>query len=245
MSREIYFISDAHLGSGGPGADDQVKLERLKDLFDHLPAKDARLCILGDLFDFWFEYRTVVQIEHLEIIGLLRFLRDRGMEIDLLVGNHDYWIGNFLQKRLGIGIHHGPVVIEQDGRRFYLAHGDGLGQGDLGYKILKLLIRNPLTVGLFGLLHPDLGVPLARWFSQFSRRHLTRGKYADPSPLVEVARKKFSEGFDFVVLGHTHRPHRHQEGSRVYLNLGDFMEHFTYGVYRDGQLTLENIKPES
>lgn len=244
MSREIYFISDVHLGSVGPGADDHAKMERLKGIFDHLPTKDARLFILGDLFDFWFEYRTVVQIEHLEMIGLLRSLRDRGMEIDLLVGNHDFWIGPFLQKRLGIGIHRGPVVIEQDGRRFYLAHGDGLGRGDPGYKVLKFLIRNPLTVWLFGLLHPDLGVPLARWFSRFSRRHLTRGKYVDPSPLVEVAQKKFSEGFDFVVLGHTHRPHRHQEESRVYLNLGDFMEHFTYGAYRDGQLTLENIKLE-
>ncbi len=242
MSSAIYFISDVHLGSAGPAGDDQRKILRLRELFGLISGPQDRLFILGDLFDFWFEYRTVVQKEHLEVIGLLKELRSRKVAIDLLVGNHDFWAGDFLARDLGITVHRQPLALEVDGKRMFLAHGDGMGKGDLGYKVLKVVLRNPFTIWLYRLLHPDLGVPLAKWFSQISRRHLTRDMHLDPGPMIEAARVKFSQGFDHVLIGHTHRPLFHEEAGNIYVNLGDFINSFSYAVFRDGVLSLEYLK---
>lgn len=242
MSSVIYFISDVHLGSAGHSESDREKLARLGLLFDRMAGPDDRLFILGDLFDFWFEYRTVIQKEHLEIIGLLKSLISRGVAVDLLAGNHDFWIGDFLSRELGITVHHQPLALEIGGKKMFLAHGDGLGKGDLGYKILKMVLRNPFTIWLYRLLHPDLAIPFAKWFSQISRNHLTRDMHLDPGPMIEVARKKFALGFDYVLLGHTHLPVLHQEKGNIYINLGDFIASFSYAVFRNGVLSLEYMK---
>jgi UDP-2,3-diacylglucosamine hydrolase len=242
MSSAIYFISDAHLGAIGYTISDEQKLAKLRLLFERIAGPDTRLFILGDLFDFWFEYHTVVQKEHLEMIGMLKGLRNSGVVIDLLVGNHDFWVGDFLSRELGINIHRRPVVLEIEGKRFFLAHGDGQGRGDLGYKIMKPVLRNPFTIWLYRLLHPDMAIPLAKWFSKISRNHLTKGMRADPGPLIEVARRKFSAGFDYVLMGHTHFPVLHEEKGCIYINLGDFIKNFSYAVFRDGKLSLEHLK---
>ncbi|MDQ7797713.1 MAG: UDP-2,3-diacylglucosamine diphosphatase [Candidatus Edwardsbacteria bacterium] len=238
----IYFISDVHLGSAGHSGSDREKLSKLGLLFDRITGPGDRLFILGDLFDFWFEYRSVIQKEHLEILGRFKDLRSRGVAVDLLVGNHDFWIGDFLSRELGITVHRQSLALESGGKKMFLAHGDGLGKGDLGYKILKVVLRNPFTIWLYRLLHPDLAIPFAKWFSQVSRNHLTRDMHLDPGPMLEVAREKFAQGFDFVLLGHTHLPTVHEENGKIYINLGDFIASFSYAVFRDGILTLEYIK---
>ncbi len=238
----IYFISDVHLGSAGHSGSDREKLAKLSLLFGRMAGPGDRLFILGDLFDFWFEYRSVIQKEHLEIIRLLKDLRSRGVTVDLLVGNHDFWIGDFLSRELGITVHRQPLALEAGGKKMFLAHGDGLGKGDLGYKMLKVVLRNPFTIWLYRLLHPDLAIPFAKWFSQVSRNHLTRDMHLDPGPMLEVAREKFAQGFDCVLLGHTHLPTVHEENGKIYINLGDFIASFSYAVFRDGVLTLEYIK---
>jgi len=239
MSSPIYFISDIHLGAHNQLGDDDVKIARLDALFDQIAEQGARLFILGDLFDFWFEYNTVVQKDHLVIIEMLAKLRRRGIQIDLLVGNHDFWVGRFFKHHLGINIHRDPFELQIADKIIFLAHGDGLGKGDLGYKAIKVLLRNPFTIWLYGLIHPDIAVPLAKWFSKISRNcH----QPLDPKPLIDFAELKFSQGYDHVVMGHIHLPVIHQQNGHSYLNLGDFITHFSYGIYQNGILSLEYLQ---
>lgn len=235
----IYFISDIHLGASDQLGGDDLKIARLNALFEQIAEQGARLFILGDLFDFWFEYHAVVQKDHLAVIEMLAKLRRRGIQIDILVGNHDFWIGGFFKHRLGINIHRRPFELLIDDKKIFLAHGDGLGKGDLGYKAIKLLLRNPVAIWLYGLIHPDIAVPLAKWFSKASRNN---HKSLDPRPLIDFAEVKFAQGYDHVVMGHIHLPAVHQKNGRSYLNLGDFITHFSYGTYQDGILSLEYLK---
>lgn len=241
MSRTIYLISDAHLGAGSP-AEEARKMAHLKKLFRRILDDRAALIILGDLFDFWFEYRTVIQIEHLPVLRLLQELSDSGCQVTLLAGNHDFWFGDFLVKNIGVKIAGDSLILEEAGRRFFLAHGDGLGPGDWGYKILRAILRFPLHIRLYRLLHPDLGIPLAKWCSRISRNHITRDRYLKRDPLWQEARVKFAQGYDAVILGHIHLPVLRQEEDKIYCNLGDFITHFTYGRLTDGTLTLEKIE---
>lgn len=240
MSRTLYLVSDAHLGAGDPGLE-ALKLKRLAWLFRRVADEKAELAILGDLFDFWFEYRTVVQSEHLGIIRLLEELRGTGCPIYMVAGNHDFWMGDFIRRRLGIQVEMDSLSLERDGGRIYLAHGDGLGPGDTGYKVLKAVLRFPPNVWLYRLLHPDLAIPLAKWFSGISRNHITKDRYLERDPLWQVAREKFRLGYQAVAMGHVHIPALRREGESTYCNLGDFITHFTYGRLQDGRLTLERI----
>ncbi|MBI4726554.1 UDP-2,3-diacylglucosamine diphosphatase [candidate division TA06 bacterium] len=240
MSRSFYFLSDVHLGAGDPGLE-RLKVSRLKKLFAIIKDQPGPLYILGDLFDFWFEYRTVVQSEHFEVLAEMLELRRAGVEITLLAGNHDYWTGSFLEQRLGMNIVKDDLTVELDGKKVLLCHGDGLDPSDRDYRILKAALRNPLNIRLFSLIHPDLAVSFAHWFSKVSRTHLTRDKYADQAPLERQAGRLFALGYQAVVFGHTHQPALKEKDGRVFLNLGDFFGNFTYAVYREGKFRLEKI----
>lgn len=240
MSRTLYLVSDAHLGAGSP-EQEALKLGRLSTLFRRVAEEKAALAILGDLFDFWFEYRTVIQSEHLGIIRLLEELKGKGCPIYMVAGNHDFWLGDFISRRLGIQVEMDSLSLEQEGCRIYLAHGDGLGPGDTGYKLLKAVLRFPPNIWLYRLIHPDLGIPLAKWFSRISRNHITKDRYLERDPLWQVAKEKFRQGYQAVAMGHVHIPSLRQEGENTYCNLGDFITHFTYGKLQDGRLTLEQM----
>lgn len=241
MSSAIYFLSDAHLGTG-PAEAERLKKANLAELFGRIKADRAGLYILGDLFDFWFEYRTVVQTAHVDIISMLKELRAAGIRVTYLAGNHDFWAGRFFTDELGIRVVKNQLELTLDGKRFFLAHGDGLETGDWAYKyLLKPVLRNPLSVWLYSLVHPDLGISFARWFSLVSRTHTDRQALRAGDPLRVAAAGFAGRGYDYVVLGHNHQPELTPIGTGVYLNLGDFFSHFTYGVYRDGVLTIESI----
>ena len=241
MSSSIYFLSDAHLGAG-PDATEALKKKNLLRLCDRVRADAADLYIAGDLFDFWFEYRTVVQTQHLDVIAMLKSLRTAGISITFLAGNHDFWVGRFFERELGIRVVKSWCELDAGGKRLFLAHGDGLERGDWGYRfLLKPLLRNPVSIWLFGLLHPDLAVPLARWISRTSRHAIAAQERKHGAPLREVAKAKLAHGYDAVVMGHCHAPELTVDGGKTYLNLGDFFEHFTYGVWRNGTLSLEKM----
>ncbi len=237
-SRSLYLISDAHLGASTP-EHEALKMKRLSTLFRQVIEEQAALAVLGDLFDFWFEYRTVVQSEHLEIIRLLADLRRAGCPVWMVAGNHDFWLGDFIRKQLGIQVAMDSLSLEWEGQPLFLAHGDGLGPGDAGYKILKAVLRFPANIWLYRLLHPDLGIPLAKWFSRISRRHITKDRYLKGDPLWPVAQEKFRQGYRWAVMGHIHMPALREEGGNIYCNLGDFIDHYTYGLIQDGRLRLE------
>ncbi|MDP2808498.1 MAG: UDP-2,3-diacylglucosamine diphosphatase [bacterium] len=241
MSIPFYFLSDAHLGAGSPELE-RLKLSRLKELFARIKDQPGPLYILGDLFDFWFEYRAVIQSEHFEVLAEMLELRQSGVEITLLAGNHDYWTGPFLEKQLGFKIVKDDLTIDLDGKKVLLCHGDGLDQTDWGYRALKAVLRNPLSIKTFGLIHPDLSVSFAQWLSKVSRNHLTKNKYLDQTPWERQAARLFALGYQAVVFGHTHHPALKDMGGHVFLNLGDFFKNFTYAVYRDGKFRLENIQ---
>jgi len=234
----VYFISDAHLGEHGRTVE-RRKEERLTSFFDHIGARATCLYVVGDLFDFWFEYRQVVPSGHHRILHQLAALVQGGTRVVYLAGNHDFWLGDFFPREIGVEISRDPLSVEHQGLSLYVAHGDGLAQPDRGYRILKRILRHPLNIRLYRLIHPDIGIPLAKLASASSRAYTDEKALELVNEYEQAAQKILSQGFDAVVLGHSHYPSLRSFGRKTYLNIGDWITHFTYGRLRDGQLTLQ------
>ena len=241
MSR-IFFISDAHLG-----LEDEEKERHRVDLllkfFNHVAHYGHRLYIVGDLFDFWFEYRYVIPRRYFRVICALQNLVEQNIRVEYITGNHDFWMEDFFEHDLGIRVHHQPLNMEYEGKHFYVAHGDGLAKSDVGYRVLKKILRHRFNIHLYRILHPDVGFRLALFCSHLSRNH--REIKNRDEEYTQYARARFTEGFDGVVLAHTHRPHEVHENGRTYVNIGDWMHHYSYGRLEKGQLSLEYWPVES
>lgn len=234
----VFFLSDAHLGA--ESVEREARREaRLHEFLTDLRGRAASLFIVGDLFDFWFEYRTAIPRRHFATLALLRDLRRSGVDIHYLNGNHDFWLGPFLSRELGLTTHSGALALEIQGRRLWVHHGDGLVGGDLGYRALRKMIRHPASIRLYQWLHPDLGFPLAHFFSHLSRGSRERRVLDGDRLWREVAEPRFAEGFDTVLVGHFHHVYQRSEGGRTFFVLGDWIEHFSYVVLQDGDLRLE------
>ncbi|RMD89432.1 MAG: UDP-2,3-diacylglucosamine diphosphatase [Calditrichaeota bacterium] len=248
--QNIYFISDAHLGSEAKDKE-LAKIELLLNFLDFVRQQADILYIVGDLFDFWFEYRHAIPKTSLKILAKLFQLVEKGVQVRYFAGNHDLWLGNFLQQELGIKIYHEPLDVIHNGLKFYIAHGDGLAKGDRGYRFLKRIFKNRLNIFLYRWLHPDVGVPLAKFFSNRSR---TKGENPFDEDYWNLATSLLGKGYDVVIFGHTHKPLFKRIDGRYYINLGDWIENFTYlhlkhttlQLYRwpSRQLFEESAKPE-
>jgi UDP-2,3-diacylglucosamine hydrolase len=238
MPAEVaYFFADAHLGTEAPERE-AAREARLHDFLRAVAGRATHLFVMGDLFDFWFEYRTAIPRRYFETLGALRDVRDAGVEITYLAGNHDFWLGTFMTETLGIRFHDGALPVTLQGRRLWLHHGDGLVGGDLGYRVLKKVLRNPLSIGAYRWIHPDLGIPLAHWVSRWSRGS-REGRPLEPTRLIrEIAAPRFAEGYDAVMVGHFHHRYEHRENGREFIILGDWIDDFTYAVLEDGRLSL-------
>jgi UDP-2,3-diacylglucosamine hydrolase len=235
--KKICFISDAHFGISLPGFDDR------ETLFFRFLEREAvtlsELYIVGDLFDFWIEYRHTIRPDYFLVLHHLKLLIDRGISVHYLAGNHDFALGPFLQKTMGIRIYPGALSRDIQGKRVYLYHGDGLIKRDVGYRILKKLLRNPLNQRIYKLLHPNIGVPLGSLVSGSSRKYLNR-------PLAEnlrneyrdCAKKRLNDGHDMVIYGHIHLPEFLSYPSGIYCNLGSWLQHYTYAIMENGALAL-------
>jgi len=235
----IYFISDAHLN--GEGEREAI----LTSFLDGIKGCEL-LYILGDLFDFWFEYRAVIPSQYIRTVCKLLELTQAGTKIVYLAGNHDFWLGKFLGSRIGVQVEPGPLLVEHQGLRMYLAHGDGFVKGEIGYRFLKRILRSPLNIALFRLLHPDFAFPLARGISRFSRGS-TQGRGERLMRDYErIASRLMRKGMDAVILAHIHRPLYKKLAGGVYINLGDWINHYTFGKLEKGVLSLERWRvPES
>lgn len=233
----MFFLSDAHLGAESKSREG-AREARLHDFLNSLPGRASALYIVGDLFDFWFEYRTAIPRRHFATLAVLRRLRDAGVDITYLNGNHDFWLGRFLSEELGIRTADGAVTVEHQGRRLWIHHGDGLIGGDLGYRGLKAVIRNPVSIALYGLLHPDLGIPLAHWVSNLSRASREQRALEPDRLWREIAEPRFAQGFDAVMIGHFHHAYERREPKREFFVLGDWIERFSYVMLEDGNLSL-------
>ena len=246
-NKKIYFASDNHLGL----PDEKESREREKFFVTWLEdiRKDAAaIYLLGDLFDFWFEYKTVVPKGFVRVLGKLAELSDAGIPITFFVGNHDLWMRDYFQKELGVTVHHHPITLSVGASRFFIGHGDGLGPGDKGYKRMKKLFTNPISKWLFRWLHPDWGVRLGQYLSRknkiISGEEDVKFLGEDKEWLVAYSKKKLQEEhFDYFVFGHRHLPLEINLSEKSqYINLGDWITHNTYAEYDGKHLILKNWK---
>lgn len=245
QNKKIYFLSDFHLGA--PNKEQSlIREKKLIQFLDEIQPTAAAIFIVGDLFDFWYEYRTVVPKGYVRILGKLAAITDSGIPVHFFVGNHDMWMKDYFQTELNIPVYFEPKDFEFNGRKFHIGHGDGLGPGDHGYKLLKKIFRNPVCQWLFGILPPYIGMGIANYMSRRSRAQTgtTEEQFLgdDKEWLItyckEVLQKKF---YDFFVFGHRHLPinHRLTETS-TYINLGDWIRYFTYAEFNGTTLELKS-----
>ena len=248
-SREkIYFVSDFHLGI--PDYENSIRREKLFVKWLDEVRKDAKaIYLMGDLFDFWFEYRTVVPKGFVRVLGKLAEITEDGIPIHLFRGNHDVWAFNYLSKEIHIHLHRKPEIIEFNRKKFYLAHGDGLGPGDTGYKILKRIFAFRPNQFLFSWLHPDIGTRLGLFFSKRSRfAHLAKEGKSETSNdpknemLYHYAVRILKEypDIDYFIFGHRHLPTVVNINDHTrFILLGDWLINFSFAVFDGNNLELK------
>jgi len=235
--KKTYFFSDAHLGLGTKG-DDRAKEERIIAFLRQIGIDAEHVFILGDLFDYWFEYRTVVPKGYARLFAALAELNERGIGVTYLAGNHDFWMKDYLTEEFGIEIFPDPIERIIGGKRFYLHHGDGLVKDDKGYRFLKRILRNKFNIWLFSWVHPDITAGIARWSSRTSRNYTSGRKY-EATDMIDFAARQITAGYDYVIMGHNHQSHRKKIGKGMYINLGDWITENTYAVFDGKRLDLK------
>lgn len=216
-----------------------LKQEKLLSFLDEVKNNGEKLYILGDLFEFWFEYKNSMPKDYFMVLKKLRELTDAGIEIDYVVGNHDFWLGDFIVKQLGIKIYKQDLSINHQGRSIFLIHGDGLARKDVGYRMLRKVLRNPLCIWLYRLLSPDIGIPLAKWVASKSREHTKKRKKHYLEDYQKFAQDKIKQGYNVVIMGHTHHPELVNLEKGIYINLGDWFENFSYAVLNEKGFELK------
>jgi UDP-2,3-diacylglucosamine hydrolase len=241
--KKVYFLSDFHLGA--PNDTESRKREDRLVRFLQDARKDAGIIfIVGDIFDFWFEYKTVVPKGFVRILGTLAQIADEGIQLHIFTGNHDLWMQDYLSKELNTKLYFEPQIFTIQNKQFFIGHGDGLGPGDEGYKRLKKIFTNPICQWLFRWLHPDAGIRLANYFSRKSRAktgnadELFLGE--DKEWLILYTKEKAKTmAVDYFIFGHRHYAIdlKISDKSR-YINLGDWIRLNTYAVFDGTDLQL-------
>ncbi|MDH3216779.1 MAG: UDP-2,3-diacylglucosamine diphosphatase [Candidatus Krumholzibacteria bacterium] len=240
-SPEVYFLADSHF------CNQQLhgEAERRKLFVDFLEglADNSALFLLGDIFDFYFEYASVVPKRFFEIFRSLSECGVRGVEMHFLGGNHDYWVGDFLQNQIGIRVHSDDFLVQSQGRKIRCTHGDLLIPDDRGYRTLRAVLRNPLLIELAKILHPDLLTAIASGVSKGSKKRKRRAQEEMANHLADIAKENFFKwDNDVFVMGHVHYPlHRNQDG-RDFVIIGDWIDNFSYARLHEGKLSLERFK---
>lgn len=240
LKNKIYFISDIHLKLNRKTETENRK-NRIVNFLKSLPEDTEEVILLGDIFDFWYEWYFVVPAFHFGLFYELRRLIDRGVKITYLSGNHDFYLGDYLKKEIGINCVKDELESEYGGKKFWIYHGDGIAASDGGYRLLKKILRSKISNFLFRtFIPPDLGVLIAEFTSGTSRKYrnsnklkLKKGEY------VSFAEEKIKAGYDFVILGHRHYPEIVKAGKGVYVNTGDWMKHFSYAVFDGNDIKIE------
>lgn len=244
MRDKIYFASDFHLGSY-PRTQSDLREREIVKWLDHIKHDASELYLVGDIFDFWFEYSTVVPKGYIRFLGKLAELSDLGIKITLFKGNHDMWMFDYLKKEIGVHIIDNELVLNLDGKTCYIHHGDGLGPGDKKYKILKKIFRSSFCQWLFARLHPNLGIGIAQKWSKHSRiSNHNEEKFLgeDKEWLIQYAKEILKDKhYDYFVFGHRHFPYEIELGadSKI-INLGEWINYHTYAVWDGEKLQMKN-----
>ncbi|MFH0894501.1 MAG: UDP-2,3-diacylglucosamine diphosphatase [Bacteroidota bacterium] len=244
--KNIYFASDFHLGvpNEESSREREKQIVRWLDIIRH---DAAEIFLVGDVFDFWHEYKHVVPRGYVRLLGKLAELTDDGIKIYFFAGNHDLWLKGYLEKELNLEIHHKPFQFERNGKTFYVAHGDGLGPGDRKFKFMKSFFTNPVLQWMFSRVHPNFAVGLARFLSRKSR--MAKGRkdeefLGEKEWLIVHSRELLSkQKIDYFLYGHRHFPVEYPLGNdAVYFNLGDWVYNQSYVKFDGEKTTLAFFK---
>jgi UDP-2,3-diacylglucosamine hydrolase len=242
-NKKIYFLSDFHLGAPNAAAS-LLREKKIIRFLNEIKSTAGVIFIVGDLFDFWYEYKKVVPKGYVRILGKLAELTDSGITIHFFVGNHDMWMQDYFQKELGIQVYFEPAHFEFNGKKFLIGHGDGLGPGDSGYKFIKKIFRNKLCQWLFGVLPPSIGMGAANYFSRKSRAQTGQTEEVflgeDKEWLIIYCREMLEKvHYDYFVFGHRHLPIKFNLSQcSAYINLGDWIKYNSYAVFNGLALEL-------
>jgi len=245
--KKIYFSSDNHLGAP-TYADSLPREKKFVRWLDTIKEDAAAIFLLGDLFDFWFEYKTVVPKGFVRVLGKLAEISDSGIPIYFFVGNHDLWMHDYFEKELNIPVYHDPKEFVFNEKQFFIGHGDGKGPGDKGYKRMKKVFTNPFSKWLYRWLHPDWGVPIAQHLSVKNKLISGEDDKAflgeENEWLAQYARRKLeSKHYDYFIFGHRHLPMTISLNEQsTYYNLGDWITQYNYGVFDGTTFELKKFE---
>jgi len=243
----IYFASDFHLGLDKPTSSRQRE-KLIVQWLDSIIDDTQELYLLGDVFDYWYEYKSVVPKGHVRLLGKLAEFTDRNIPVHIFTGNHDMWMFGYLEDEIGAKVYKKPIQKTIGGKTFLLGHGDGLGPGDKSYKLLKRIFSSKINQWLFARLHPNFAIKLMKRSSHTSREaqdDIIAFKGLDKEWLVQYAERKLSESHcDYFIFGHRHLPIDQvlSNGTSRYINTGDWIRHFSYAKFNGQDLELLKFK---
>ncbi len=243
MSKKVYFISDFHLGLDAQKSSDEREtliVNWLQGIKDNTEA----LYLVGDVFDYWFEYNKVIPKGYHRLFAVLSDFRQSEIPVYFFTGNHDMWMFKFFEDEFGIPIYRKPQAVEHFGYKIYVGHGDGLGPGDYGYKTIKAIFGNPICQWLFARIHPNTGIRLMKYFSQKSRLSNEDDRYFGPEKerlIIFCEEHNNTNNFDYYVFGHRHLPidHTLKDGKTRYVNIGDWINYYSFAELDTSGLTLK------
>jgi len=240
VDKTYLFISDIHLGLQDKVTEE--KKEKLLVKFLRFAESNCdELFIVGDLFDYWFEYRRVYQKGYYRTLAALKDITERGIKLHYFIGNHVFLHRDFFSKEFGALMYHDPIEVTLNNKNFYIGHGDGMVENDSGYRLLKMILRNKFTQWLYSLIHPDLGIALASGTSKTSRGYTAKKDYGEVDGLFEAARIKIDDGFDFVLFGHLHKRIFQEYKNGKYINLGSWLDEPCYGIFSGNKFEIINL----
>ncbi len=230
VAKTYFFISDIHLGLQTP-VEEKAKEKQLVDFINYASQNCDELFIVGDLFDYWFEYKRVMQKGFIRTLSALTRFADTGKKIHYVIGNHDFLHKNFFTNEVGALVYQDSIDTILNGKKFYLAHGDGLVKKDIGYNILKKILRNKVFQKMYTWLHPDIGIKIASHSSKTSRDYTKKKNYGELDGMFDAAKAKIELGYDYVIFGHSHSRtfENYKEGN--YINLGTWLDKPCYGKF--------------
>lgn len=245
--KKIYFFSDFHLGTPNEESS-RAREQKIVSFLNDIEQDAQEIFLVGDVFDFWYEYKKAIPKGFARLQGKIAQLTDKGIPIHYFIGNHDMWTYGYLEKELGVMLHKEPIIIQRNGKTIMVGHGDGCGPGDYKYKMLKKVFRFPPFQFLFGLIHPDIGIWIAQKWSYNSRYNNIEkealGKDKEWLYQYCVEQKKINLSIEYFIFGHRHLVLDYDiDGTNArYINLGDWIQYYSYAVMEGQDLRISYYK---
>lgn len=246
-NKKIYFASDVHLGLY-PREKSDIREKHFVQWLSDIKDDAEAIYLVGDIFDFWYEYQKVVPRGFVRFLGKLAELTDSGIPVHYFIGNHDIWVNDYLPKETGVILHKEPFYTNIRGKSFMIAHGDGLGPGDYTYKVLRKIFTSPALQFLFSKIHPNIAFGFGHWWSKQSR--YSKGLFeeflgTDKEYLILYAQEILAkQPIDYFIFGHRHIPMEITMNKSKLVNLGEWISAYTYATFDGENLELESFNKD-